>query len=239
MNRYYLSEQVLKDRNKFDTTSSISGTGYTTENRLIQVVNQIKNSSEKNIRLGFNKKQRFNAYQSSCSFGNTVGYVMAFGSISDYLYKQRISQDGIDRKVDNKSEFLWDGSVYASTGNSLGLFIGPVLVNKNTNTWVNNYSFATNENILVKNNFVDPISDNIILPTSQRSPYYENGVVVNTYKAGKVDQRIYTYVSGFDAVANLSYNATFTNPFTVIRGHVDNALGSDYYSLYFDPVSTN
>ena len=239
MNRYYLSEQVLKDRNKFDTTSSISGTGYTTENRLIQVVNQIKNSSEKNIRLGFNKKQRFNAYQSSCSFGNTVGYVMAFGSISDYLYKQRISQDGIDRKVDNKSEFLWDGSVYASTGNSLGLFIGPVLVNKNTNTWVNNYSFATNENILVKNNFVDPISDNIILPTSQRSPYYENGVVVNTYKAGKVDQRIYTYVSGFDAVANLSYNATFTNPFTVIRGHVDNALGSDYYSLYFDPDSTN
>jgi hypothetical protein len=239
MNRYYISEQVLKDRNKFDTTNSISGTGYTIENKIIQVVNQIKNSSEKNIRLGFDKKQRFNVYQSSCSFGNTVGYVVAFGATTDYLYKQRISQDGIDKKVDNKSEFLWDGSVYASTGNSLGLFIGPVVVNRNINTWVNNYSFVSNDNILVKNNFVDPISDNIILPTSQRSPYFENGVLVNTYKAGKVDQRIFTYVSGIDAVANLSYNAAFTNPFTVIRGHVNNALGSNVYALYFDPDSTN
>lgn len=239
MNRYYISEQVLKDRNKFDTLNSISGTGYTIENTIIQIVNQIKNSSEKNTRLGFDKKQRFNNYQSSSSFGNTVGYVITFGSTTNYLYKQRISQDGIDKKVDNKSEFLWDGSVYASTGNSLGLFVGPVIVDKNSSSWVNNYSFVANQNLLVKNNFVDLISDNIILPASQRSSYYENGILVNTNKAGKVDQRVFTYVSGIDAVANLSYNTAFTNPFTVIRGHVNNALGSNVYALYFDPDSTN
>lgn len=240
MNRYYLIEQVLNDRATVKSTGILTTNSYTTENILIQKVNVIPGSSAKNIRLNFDRRQQFDTYTSSSSFGSTVSYVLTFGSSTDYLYRDRLSQDGINKKVDNKSEYLWNGAVYSGSGNSIGLYRGQFAIDKNTNPWVSNYSFVTTDNILIKNNFTSQSSNNITLTGSQASSYYnDNNLLLLSGKAGKVDQKIFTFVSLLDATVSLSYNASFTNPFSAIRAHVNNAVGSNFYSLYFDPDSTN
>ena len=239
MNRYYSVQQVLNDRNIVKTTGALSSSSYVVENTKIQKVNIIKSSSAKSIRLSLDRRQRFNDFSAS-SFGSTVSYVLSFGSPSDYLYRTRLSQDGINKKVDSKSEYLWNGAVYSGTGYSVGLYKGQFTIDKNTNTWVNNYSFTSADNILIKNNFTSSISNNITLPSTQSSTFYnDNNVSLVHGQAGKVDQKIYSYISGLNAQVTLSYNASFTNPFGAIRAYVNNSLGSNYYCLYFDPDSTN
>jgi hypothetical protein len=151
-----------------------------------------------------------------------------------------MSQDGINKKVDSKSEYLWNGATYAGSGNSIGLYRGQFAIDKNTNAWVSNYSFVSTDNILIKNNFTSTSSNNIPLTGSQTSTYYnDNNVSLSHGAAGKVDQKLFTYVSTLDATVTLSYNAAFTNPFTATRAYVTNSLGSNYYCLYFDPDSTS
>lgn len=240
MNRYYLIDQVLNDRNAVKTTGILTTTSYTSEATLIQKVNVIKGSSSKNIRLNYDRRQQFDTYTRSSSFGSTVAYVLAFGSPTDYLYRVRMSQDGINKKVDNKSEYLWNGATYSGSGNSIGLYRGQFSIDKNTNAWVSNYSFTSTDNILIKNNFTSAASNNITLTGSQASTFYNDyNISLLHGKAGKVDQKLFTYVSTLDATATLSYNTSFTNPLTAVRAYVTNSLGSNYYCLYFDPDSTS
>jgi hypothetical protein len=240
MNRYYTVQQVLNDRNTVKSTVTLSSSSYTVESTKLQKVNVIKSSSAKFVRLSLDRRQRYNDFSVSSSFGSTVNYVLSFGSTSDYLYKRRLSQDGINKKVDGKSEYLWNGVVNSGTGLSVGLYKGQFTIDKNTTTWVNNYSFTASDNILIKNNFTSLASDNIVLSSSQTSTFYnDNNVSLIHGQAGKIDQKIYSYVSGIDAQVSLSYNAAFTNPFSVIRAYVTNSLGSNYYCLYFDPDSTS
>lgn len=238
MNRFYNVEQVLTDRSAYKNSSGKNSSSYSIDAYYIQNVKLIKNSSVKDTRLTFDKRQRFNVVNTSNHYLSTVGYVLTFGDPNDFIYKKRLSQDGLNYKIDSKSEYVYTG--YSSLGNSLGLYSGQFSIDRSTNNWVNGYSFTASDKILIKHNFTDPTSENKTLTDSQKSTYYnDNNRSVRNNAAGKVDQKVYSYISGFDTQATLTYNTAFTDPISVLRASVINSLGTNYYCLYFDPDATN
>lgn len=235
-NRYYIVEQVLRDRSVVKGTGSLDSTKYNIDAVYIQKTKYIS-SDEKNIRLTFNRKQRYNLYNSNNSFYSTAKHVLAFGNPNDYLYKKRLSQDGLITKTDNISEFVYTG--YSSTGNSLGLYTGEFLLERTTNNWVGGYSLIALDNILVKHNNIGS-NDSVTITSDNRTSYYNDlGRLISITKAGKNDQKLYQYVSGYNATATLSYAASFPNPFVAVTASVSNTGGTNVYCLYFDPDSTN
>ena len=236
INRYYIVEQVLRDRSVVKGTGSLDSTKYNVDAVYIQKAKSIS-ASEKNVRLTFDRKQRYNLYNSNNSFYSTVKYVLSFGNPNDYLYKRRLSQDGLIVKTDNTSEFVYTG--YSSSGNSLGLYTGEFIIDRTTNNWVSGYSFTALDSVLIKHNNIGT-NDSVTLSSENRTNYYNDlGRLISITKAGKNDQKLYQYVSGYNSTATLSYAASFPDPFIPVRAEVSNTGGTNTYCLYFDPDSTN
>jgi hypothetical protein len=237
LNRYYITEQVLTNRNVVKGTGTLNSSAYTADYTYIQKTKWNKTASDKNIRLTFDRKQRYNIYVNSNSYNSTVSRVLSSGNPNDYFHKKRLSQDGLIVKTDSTSEFIYTG--YSSSGNSLGLYTGEFIIDKSTNNWVSGYNFAANENILIKHNNIGS-NESITLPADLRTNYYNDlGRLISVNKAGKNDQKLYQYVSGYNSTVNLTYAASFPDPFIAVRARVSNIGGTNTYCLYFDPDSTN
>lgn len=239
-NRNYNINQVLKDKNLFNTTSVKSGTGWTAEKSYFLIHNTVGNATTTDILFNRDRKNWFTEFNNSLKYHNYINYIVGVGQTVDYFFARRLSSDGYYLSAGNatSSSFIDTGLVEPGTGLSTGLFVGPIYLEKNkytssgyaSTTWFTDFNFSASDNVLVLTN------TSAILSTNDRSSYYNNKNVLTTKNtSGKADTKMYTFASTGYSSVTLTYHSSFTNPLSAIKA----SAGINTYFLYFDPDATD
>lgn len=248
INRYFIVDQVLTDRDVLNTKSVITSVDWTKEKQYFQVNNVIPSASASAIKYSRDRKTWLNDFTSTKIYRNDIDYVVSLGNTSDYFFTTRLSQDGYYKKTSGKYTSTFDdsGLTLPSTGASTGLFTGKVYLQKSflsgtaLSSWASGLSLSAGNIVLLKNNNTTSSTVTQSIGSTYQSSYYDdNSILISHDKYGKRDQKVYEFSETTAYEVTLAYSGYFPNPFTSTRALVNNSGGIGTYSLYYDPDSTN
>lgn len=237
-NKYHIIDQVLNYKSFLNTgTAKTSGT-YTYDKRYFQIVNLVGNATTTQYKNNTDRNLWFKELDTSKLFNSSVRHVVSIGDTSDYFITTRQSTDGYYRKVGSAftASYYDTGLIDPGTGRSTGLFTGTLYLQKVSNSgtqfsdWYSSLGLTSNDNVLILSN-----NDTAIATTFQSSYYNDADTLISHNRAGKRDQKIYTFSNLGYTPVTLSYHSSFTNPLSPLVV----TAGISTYFLHYNPNATN
>ena len=248
LNRYYYIPQVLKDKAFILSPGAKLSSTWVVDTENFQVVNIIGTATTSEIKYNRDRSSWLSTYLTSKNFSSNANIIVENDSTTDYFFTSRLSQDGyyIQTGVANSSTF--SGSfVNPVTLNSIGLFSGDVYLEKAyqpagfaLTSWYSGLGLSTDINVLVLKNKTSSDYSDITIDSTFTTSYYDDvNRLVTHNKAGKRDQKLYTFKRSEIQEVTLNYSSAFGSSLYPTTVRLSNSAGFGTYSLYFDPASTN
>jgi hypothetical protein len=248
INRYYYVPQVLKDKaNLLSPDVKLSST-WTVDSENFQIVNIIGTATSTEVKYNRDRSSWLSTYNTSKNYSSYANIVLENNSTTDYFFTKRLSQDGyyIQTGVANSSTF--SGSFTDPvTLNPIGLFSGDIYLEKAyqpsgfaLTSWYSGLGLSVDINVLVlKNKTTTDYSDVTIDSTFVSSYYDDINRLVTHNKAGKRDQKLFTFKRSEIQEVTMNYSSAFGSSLYPTTVRLSNSAGFGTYCLYFDPTSTN
>ena len=128
--------------------------------------------------------------------------------------------------------------------NSIGLFTGDVYLEKASGlaltSWYSGLGISIDTNVLVLKNKTNASYSDTTIDSSFVGSYYDDiNRLVSHNKAGKRDQKLYTFKRSEIQEVTLSYSSAFGSSLYPTTVKLSNSAGFGTFCLYFNPASTN
>ena len=248
INRYYYVPQVVKDKAYLLSQDAKLSATWSVDKENFQIVNIIGTATTTDIKYNRDRSSWLALFDTSKNFSSNANIVLENDSTTDYFFTNRLSQDGyyIQTGVANSSTF--SGSFTDPvTLNPIGLFSGDVYLEKAyqpsgfaLTSWYSGLGLSSNINVLVLKNKTTTDYSDVTIDSTFASSYYDDiNRLVEHNKAGKRDQKLYTFRRSEIQEVTLNYSSAFGSSLYPTTVKLSNSAGFGTYSLYFDPASTN
>lgn len=250
LNRYYYIPQVLKDRFIFSSNVALGSSNWQVDKEYFQIVNQIGTATTTEVKYNRDRSSWIKLFNSSKNYSSVAQYIVTNNSLTNYFFADRLSVDGYYFKtgLGNSSTFEDTNLVDPVTLNKIGLFSGDFylekIINSGTATtltdWYAGLGLTVDANVLVlQNKTTSDYSDRIIDSDYQSSYYDDLNRLVLLDKAGKRDQKVFTFKRSEHQAVSLSYHSAFGATLSPTQALKSNAAGFGTYVLYYNPANTN
>jgi hypothetical protein len=218
INRYYYIPQVLKDKAYLLSQDVKLSATWTVDTENFQIVNVIGTATSTEVKYNRDRSSWLSNYNSSKNYSSNANVVLENDSTTDYFFTSRLSQDGfyIQTGLGNSSTFSGNFTDPV-TLNPIGLFSGDVYLEKAyqpsgfaLTSWYSGLGLSTDINVLVlKNKTTTDYSDVTIDSTFITSYYDDINRLVTHNKAGKRDQKLFTFKRAEIQEVTLNYSSAF------------------------------
>jgi hypothetical protein len=245
LNRYYYISQVIKDKSFLLSVGEKIAATWNVDAENFQVVNIIGTATTTEIKYNRDRSSWINTFNTSKNYSSNANIVIENDTNTQYFFTNRISQDGYYFKTGIANSSTFSGSFIDPVSlNSIGLFTGDVYLEKASGvaltSWYSGLGLSVDTNVLVlKNKTNSSYSDTTIDSSFIASYYDDNNRLVSHNKAGKRDQKLYTFKRSEIQEVTLNYSSAFGSSLFPTTVRLSNSAGFGTFSLYFNPASTN
>jgi hypothetical protein len=245
LNRYYYIPQVIKDKAFLLSVGEKIAATWTVDSEKFQVVNIIGTATTTEIKYNRDRSSWISTFDASKNYSSNANIVLENDSNTQYFFTNRISQDGYYFKTGIANSSTFSGSFIDPVSlNSIGLFTGDVYLEKASGvaltSWYSGLGLSVDTNVLVlKNKTNTSYSDTTIDSSFTGSYYDDNNRLVSHNKAGKRDQKLYTFKRSEIQEVTLNYSSAFGSSLFPTTVRLSNSAGFGTFSLYFNPASIN
>jgi hypothetical protein len=248
LNRYHYIPQVLKDKAFILSPDAKLSATWTVDTENFQIINIIGTATTSEIKYNRDRSSWLSTYVVNNNFSSNANVIVENDSTTDYYFTSRLSQDGyyIQTGLANSSTF--SGSFVDPVSlNSIGLFSGDVYLEKAyqpsgfaLTSWYSGLGLSVDINVLVLKNKTSADYSDTTIDSSFTTSYYDDiNRLVTHNKAGKRDQKLYTFKRSEIQEVTLNYSSAFGSSLYPTTVRLSNSAGFGTYSLYFNPASTN
>ena len=248
LNRYYYVPQVLRDRAFLLSQDAKLSATWSVDTENFQIINVIGTATTTEIKYNRDRSSWISTFTSSKNFSSNANVVIENDSVTDYYFTSRLSQDGyyIRTGLGNSSTFSGSFTDPVSL-NTIGLFSGDIYLEKAyqpsgfaLTSWYSGLGLSANTNVLVLKNKVSSDYSDVTIDSAFTSSYYDDiNRLVTHNKAGKRDQKLFTFKRAEIQQVTLNYSSAFGSSLYPTTVRLSNSAGFGTYCLYFDPASTN
>lgn len=248
LNRYYYVPQVLKDKAFLQSQDVKLSATWTVDTENFQIVNVIGTATSTEIKYNRDRSSWLASYNSNKNYSSNANIVLENDSTTEYFFTSRLSQDGfyIQTGLGNSSTFSGNFNDPV-TLNPIGLFSGDVYLEKAyqpsgfaLTSWYSGLGLSTDINVLVLKNKTTADYSDVTIDSTFVSSYYDDiNRLVTHNKAGKRDQKLFTFKRAEIQEVTLNYSAAFGSSLYPTTVRLSNSAGFGTFSLYFNPASTN
>ena len=245
LNRFYYIPQVIKDKAFLLSVGEKIAATWTVDSEKFQVVNIIGTATTTEIKYNRDRSSWISTFDASKNYSSNANIVLENDSNTQYFFTNRISQDGYYFKTGIANSSTFSGSFIDPVSlNSIGLFTGDVYLEKASGvaltSWYSGLGLSVDTNVLVlKNKTNTSYSDTTIDSSFTGSYYDDNNRLVSHNKAGKRDQKLYTFKRSEIQEVTLNYSSAFGSSLFPTTVRLSNSAGFGTFSLYFNPASIN
>ena len=248
LNRYYYIPQVIKDKSFLLSVGEKIAATWNVDAEKFQIVNVIGTASTTEIKYNRDRSSWITAFDTSKNYSSNANIIVENDSSTQYFFTNRISQDGYYLKTGIANSSTFSGSFTDPVSlNSIGLFTGDVYLEKTyqpsgiaLTSWFSGLGLSVDTNVLVlKNKTNTSYSDTTIDSSFTGSYYDDNNRLVTHNKAGKRNQKLYTFKRSEIQEVTLSYSSAFGSSLYPTTVKLSNSAGFGTFCLYFNPASTN
>ena len=245
LNRYYFIPQVIKDKSFLLSVGEKIAATWNVDAEKFQVVNIIGTATTTEIKYNRDRSSWIATFDASKNYSSNANIVLENDSNTQYFFTSRISQDGYYLKTGTANSSTFSGSFIDPVSlNSIGLFTGDVYLEKASGvaltSWYSGLGLSVDTNVLVLKNKTNASYSDTTIDSSFNGSYYDdNNRLVSHNKAGKRDQKLYTFKRSEIQEVTLSYSSAFGSSLYPTTVRLSNSAGFGTFSLYFNPASTN
>jgi hypothetical protein len=248
LNRYHYISQVLKDKAFILSPDAKLSSTWVVDSENFQIINIIGTATTTEVKYNRDRSSWLSTFVSNKNYSSNANVIVENDSNTDYFFTSRLSQDGyyIQTGVANSSTF--SGSFVDPVSlNPIGLFTGDVYLEKAyqpsgfaLTSWYSGLGLSADINVLVlRNKTTSDYSDTTIDSSFTTSYYDDINRLVTHNKAGKRDQKLYTFKRSEIQEVTLNYSSAFGSSLYPTTVRLSNSAGFGTFSLYFNPASTN
>jgi hypothetical protein len=248
LNRYFYIPQVIKDKSFLLSIGEKVAATWNVDAEKFQVVNITGTATTTEVKYNRDRSSWIAAFDSSKNYSSNANVVLENDSTSQYFFTNRLSQDGYYLKTGVANTSTFSGSFTDPVSlNSIGLFSGDVYLEKTyqpsgtaLTSWYSGLGLSTDINVLVLKNKTNASYSDTSIDSSFVSSYYDdNGRLISHNKAGKRDQKLYTFKRSEVQEVTLNYSSSFGSSLFPTTVRLSNSAGFGTFCLYFNPASTN
>jgi hypothetical protein len=248
LNRYYYIPQVIKDKSFLLSVGEKIAATWTVDAEKFQIVNVIGTATTTEIKYNRDRSSWITAFDTSKNYSSNANIVLENDSSTQYFFTSRISQDGNYLKTGIANSSTFSGSFTDPVSlNSIGLFTGDVYLEKTyqpsgiaLTSWYSGLGLSVDTNVLVLKNKTNTNYADTTIDSSFNGSYYDdNNRLVSHNKAGKRDQKLYTFKRSEIQEVTLNYSSSFGSTLYPTTVRLSNSAGFGTFCLYFDPASIN
>jgi hypothetical protein len=248
LNRYHYIPQVLKDKAFILSPNPKLSATWTVDTENFQIVNVIGTATTTEIKYNRDRSSWLSTFDSSKNFSANANIIVENDSTTSYFFTDRLSQDGYYIKTGTGNSSAFNGSFTDPvTLNTIGLFSGDIYLEKAyqpsgfaLTSWYSGLGLSVDTNVLVLKNKTTIDYSDVTIDTTFTSTYYDDiNRLVTHNKAGKRDQKLYTFKRAEVQEVTLNYSSAFGSSLYPTTVRLSNSAGFGTYCLYFDPTSTN
>ena len=245
LNRYYYIPQVIKDKSFLLSVGEKIAATWNVDAEKFQVVNIIGTATTTEIKYNRDRSSWITTFDASKNYSSNANIVLENDSNTQYFFTSRISQDGYYLKTGTANSSTFSGSFIDPVSlNSIGLFTGDVYLEKASGvaltSWYSGLGLSVDTNVLVLKNKTNASYSDTTIDSSFNGSYYDdNNRLVSHNKAGKRDQKLYTFKRSEIQEVTLSYSSAFGSSLYPTTVRLSNSAGFGTFSLYFNPASIN
>ena len=245
LNRYYYIPQVIKDKSFLLSVGEKIAATWNVDAEKFQVVNIIGTATTTEIKYNRDRSSWITTFDASKNYSSNANIVLENDSNTQYFFTSRISQDGYYLKTGTANSSTFSGSFIDPVSlNSIGLFTGDVYLEKASGvaltSWYSGLGLSVDTNVLVLKNKTNASYSDTTIDSSFNGSYYDdNNRLVSHNKAGKRDQKLYTFKRSEIQEVTLSYSSAFGSSLHPTTVRLSNSAGFGTFSLYFNPASIN
>jgi hypothetical protein len=245
LNRYYYIPQVIKDKSFLLSVGEKIAATWTVDSEKFQVVNIIGTATTTEIKYNRDRSSWITTFDASKNYSSNANIVIENDSNTHYFFTSRLSQDGYYLKTGTANSSTFTGSFIDPVSlNSIGLFTGDVYLEKASGlaltSWYSGLGLSVDTNVLVLKNKTNASYSDTTIDSSFNGSYYDdNNRLVSHNKAGKRDQKLYTFKRSEIQEVTLNYSSAFGSSLYPTTVRLSNSAGFGTFSLYFNPASIN
>jgi hypothetical protein len=248
LNRYHYIPQVIKDKAFISSPTAKLSATWTVDSENFQIVNVIGTATTSEIKYNRDRSSWLSTFNSTKNYSANANIIVENNSTTSYFFTDRLSQDGYYIKTGAGNSSTFSGSfVDPVTLNPIGLFSGDIYLEKAyqpsgfaLTSWYSGLGLSANTNVLVLKNKTTLDYSDATIDTNFTSTYYDDiNRLVTHNKAGKRDQKLYTFKRAEVQEITLAYSSAFGSSLYPTTVRLSNTAGFGTYCLYFDPTSTN
>jgi hypothetical protein len=248
LNRYHYIPQVLKDKAFILSPNPKLSATWTVDTENFQIVNVIGTATTSEIKYNRDRSSWLSTFDSSKNFSANANIIVENDSTTSYFFTDRLSQDGYYIKTGAGNSSAFSGSFTDPvTLNTIGLFSGDIYLEKAyqpsgfaLTSWYSGLGLSVDTNVLVLKNKTTIDYSDATIDTAFTNTYYDDiNRLVTHNKAGKRDQKLYTFKRAEVQEVTLNYSSAFGSSLYPTTVRISNSAGFGTYCLYFDPTSTN
>jgi hypothetical protein len=245
LNRYYYIPQVIKDKSFLLSVGEKIAATWTVDSEKFQVVNIIGTATTTEIKYNRDRSSWITTFDASKNYSSNANIVIENDSNTHYFFTSRLSQDGYYLKTGTANSSTFSGSFIDPVSlNSIGLFTGDVYLEKASGlaltSWYSGLGLSVDTNVLVLKNKTNASYSDTTIDSSFNGSYYDdNNRLVSHNKAGKRDQKLYTFKRSEIQEVTLNYSSAFGSSLYPTTVRLSNSAGFGTFSLYFNPASIN
>ena len=245
LNRYYYIPQVIKDKAFLLSVGEKIAATWTVDAEKFQVVNIIGTATTTEIKYNRDRSSWISTFDASKNYSSNANIVLENDSNTQYFFTNRISQDGYYFKTGIANSSTYSGSFTDPVSlNSIGLFTGDVYLEKASGvaltSWYSGLGLSVDTNVLVLKNKTNASYSDTTIDSSFTGSYYDdNNRLVSHNKAGKREQKLYTFKRSEIQEVTLNYSSAFGSSLFPTTVRLSNSAGFGTFSLYFNPASIN
>ena len=245
LNRYYYISQVIKDKSFLLSVGEKIAATWNVDAENFQVVNIIGTATTTEIKYNRDRSSWITTFDTSKNYSSNANIVIENDSNIQYFFTNRISQDGYYFKTGIANSSTFSGSFIDPVSlNSIGLFTGDIYLEKASGialtSWYSGLGLSVDTNVLVLKNKTNASYSDTTIDSSFIGSYYDdNNRLVSHNKAGKRDQKLYTFKRSEIQEVTLNYSSAFGSSLFPTTVRLSNSAGFGTFSLYFNPASIN
>ena len=245
LNRYYYISQVIKDKTFLLSVGEKIAATWNVDAENFQVVNIIGTATTTEIKYNRDRSSWITTFDTSKNYSSNANIVIENDSNIQYFFTNRISQDGYYFKTGIANSSTFSGSFIDPVSlNSIGLFTGDIYLEKASGialtSWYSGLGLSVDTNVLVLKNKTNASYIDTTIDSSFIGSYYDdNNRLVSHNKAGKRDQKLYTFKRSEIQEVTLNYSSAFGSSLFPTTVRLSNSAGFGTFSLYFNPASIN
>lgn len=248
LNRYYYISQVIKDKTFLLSVGEKIAATWSVDAEKFQVVNIIGTATTTEIKYNRDRSSWITTFDTSKNYSSNANIILENDSNTQYFFTNRISQDGYYLKTGIANSSTFSGSFTDPVSlNSIGLFTGDVYLEKTyqpsgiaLTSWYSGLGLSIDTNVLVLKNKTNASYSDTTIDSSFIGSYYDdNNRLVSHNKAGKRDQKLYTFKRSEIQEVTLNYSSAFGASLFPTTVRLSNSAGFGTFCLYFNPASIN